>query len=465
MKINKIMSAAALLVGLTAVSQAQTSVYISGSTAFRTQIYAALVDLGLTLSPASSTSPAGNNSEFYSGTVTATTLAGQPILTTGTAFNVFTAFTGSAEAINTLANPQGPGNTSPPYTTSTGAVISYTGGADLGLSDVLASTTQYAAAAANANGGAGLNDVPSFDQNIKGPGGFAVVPFTFATTSYGLAHGITNITAPLVNQLYSAGTVPLSFFSGINTDSNTPVYAVGRTNDSGTRYTMQLVGANGNGGLNTTFPSSNMPWVIAPTMTAIRPDLPPGIQSIKFATGGTNWVAVGNDGYASGGNIAKVLSASPTTPATNAAAIGYVSWSDAQGNMTSGNGGPISFEGVNPTTVNSGWVPGTTPWNTNAVENGATNTGAMSICMKIPTSPAEAPLITSRRLGEWRSARNPQRVFAPDRILGKRTPCLSWFRWRSHQSQLRVRSEIEVPKPGILTWVRIRKGPHLFLGK
>jgi hypothetical protein len=369
MKINKIIGATALLVGLTAVSQAQTSIYISGSTAFRTQIYAALVDLGLTLSPASSTSPAGNNSEFYSGTVTATTLAGQPILTTGTAFNVFTAFTGSAEGINTLANPQGPGNTSPPYTSSTGSAVAYTSGADLALSDVLASTTQYAAAAANAGGGAGLTEVLSFDANPHGTGGIAVVPFTFATTAYGLSHGVTNISAPQVNQLFSGGTIPLSFFSGNNSDSNTPVYAVGRTNDSGTRYTMQLVGANNNGGLNTTFHLKQYALGYITNSDSNPADLPPGIQAIKFATGGTNWVAVGDDGYASGGNIAKALSASPSTPATNAAAIGYVSWSDAQGSLTSG--GPIFFEGVNPTTVNSGWVNGTTVWNTNAVENGA----------------------------------------------------------------------------------------------
>ena len=370
MKINKLMGATALLVGLTAVSQAQTSIYISGSTSFRAQIYAGLVDLGLTLSAASSTSPAGNNSEFYSGTVTATTLAGQTILTHGETFNIFTAFTGSAEAINTLANPQGPGNTSPPYTTSSGAVISYAGGADLGISDVLASTTQYAAAAANANGGAGLTEVFSFDANPHGTGGFAVDPLTFITTSYGLAHGITNITGPQVNQLLSGGTLPLSFFSLVNTDSNTPVYAVGRSNDASSRIIAQLVGFNNNGGLNTTFPLKEYALGYSTNNDSNPASLPPGVESIKFATGGTNWIAVGNDGYASGSYVSKSISASPSSPATNAAAIGYVSWSDA-GSLTSGKGGPIAFEGVNPTTVTSGWVPGSTVWNTNGVENGA----------------------------------------------------------------------------------------------
>jgi len=364
------MSATALLMGLTAVSEAQTSIYISGSTSFRTQIYAGLVDLGLTLSPASSTSAAGNNSEFYSGTVTATTLAGQSILTHGETFNIFLAFTGGAEAVNTLANPQGPGNTSPPYTTSTGAVISYTGGADLGVSDTLASSTPYAAAAANANGGAGLNEVFSFDVNPRGAGGFAVDPYTFVTTSYGLSHGITNITAPQVNQLLSEGTLPLSYFSYVNTDSNTPVFAVARSNDASVRIIGELVGFSGNGALNTSGPLKEYALGYSTNNDSNPANLPPGVGGKPFATGGTNWVAVGNDGYTSGSYVSKSISASPTSPATNAAAIGYVSWSDAQ-SLTSGKGGPIAFEGVNPTTVSSGWVPGTTVWNTNAVENGA----------------------------------------------------------------------------------------------
>jgi hypothetical protein len=364
MKMTKIMSASAVLLGLTVASQAQTTIYLSGSTAFRTQIYNGLKDLGLTLSTASSTSPAGNNSEFYSGTVTATSFNGQAINETGDSFNIFCAFTGSAEGINTLANPQGPGNTSPPYTSSTGSAVSYTGGADLAMSDVLYSTTQYATAAGNANGGNGLTEAAAYDINPNGPGGMAVVPFAFATTEYALTNGVTNVTDNLVNALLSSGKIDLSFFSGNAGDSNYNVYLVGRTNDSGTRYTAQLVS-----GYNTAAAVKQYALGVAGENDTAG-HYPPGIQTNAFTTvGQTNFVLVGNDGYASGGNIAKVLSAAPVS--SNGIAIGYVSWADITGNMTSGVGGPIAFNGIPATSVNPvNWTT-TSAWNTNALFNGA----------------------------------------------------------------------------------------------
>jgi hypothetical protein len=377
MKINKSMGAAALALAVASSAHAAQNVYITGSTAFRSQIYAALVDLGLTLSTSSSTSTAGNNSEFYSGSITASTLAGQPVLSSGS-FNVYCAFTGSSEGVNAIADPfDATTNSSPPYVNASGTFINQT--ADLGdiaMCDVLQSSTPYANSSQ-------LYDVPSFDQNGKGTGGMAVVPFTFATTGYGLAHGITNVNPFLAYDLWSEGKVPLSFWTGNTSDTPTNVFAVGRTNDSGTRITMQLLANQQTGSLNTANPlkqyalgsSGGSEPGIGVSGT---PPVPNGLGSAPY---GTQWNLVNNDGYASGGNIAKVLGAAPAT-AANGCAIGYVSWSDASSLTAAGggsgggagNGAPLNFAGISPTTVAlTSWTGGAsgTPWNTNAIENGS----------------------------------------------------------------------------------------------
>ncbi len=357
------MSTSAILLGLTVASQAQTTIYISGASSFRSQIYNGLKDLGLTLSTASSTSPTGNNSEFYSGTVTATSFNGQPINETGVSFNIFCAFNGSAEGIEAISLPQGPGNASPPYTSSTGAPVTYAGGADLAESDVLYTTTQWATAASDANSGSGLNEVVAFNANPNGPGGFAVSPYAFAATQYALTNGVTNITDSIVNSLLGAGKTDLSFFSGNAGDSNYNVYLVGRTNDSAPRYIAQLLS-----GYNTAAAVKQYALGVAGENDTAG-HYPPGIQTNAFTTAGqTNFVLVGNDGYTSGGNVAKVISAAPLS--SNGLAVGYLAWSDATASLTSGLGGPISFNGVPSSSVNPLNWTSTSAWNTNALYNG-----------------------------------------------------------------------------------------------
>lgn len=56
-----------------------------------------------------------------------------------------------------------------------------------------------------------------------------------------------NITSQIARQLYSAGSVPLSLFTGNNADANKIVFAIGRNTDAGQRYAAQLEIGHGPG--------------------------------------------------------------------------------------------------------------------------------------------------------------------------------------------------------------------------
>jgi hypothetical protein len=61
------------------------------------------------------------------------------------------------------------------------------------------------------------------------------VPYVFIA-SQGAPAGLNNITIQQASSLWSAGTQPLSFFTGNSTDESTTVYAIGRDTGSGARF-------------------------------------------------------------------------------------------------------------------------------------------------------------------------------------------------------------------------------------
>ncbi|MFN0128989.1 MAG: hypothetical protein ACKV19_20135 [Verrucomicrobiales bacterium] len=65
-----------------------------------------------------------------------------------------------------------------------------------------------------------------------------VVPFQFVANQSAHAHaGMTNMTDQIMNAIYSTSEVPLSFFTGVETDTKR-VLACGRNNGSGSRATV-----------------------------------------------------------------------------------------------------------------------------------------------------------------------------------------------------------------------------------
>jgi hypothetical protein len=327
MKMNKTITALALALGAASAAEAQQPVYITGSTAFRAQVFQALTDMGLTVH-ANATS--GNNNFDFTGTVSNSKIGTITNGSAGQSVQIICAFTGSSEGLNSLIN-----KVSPIYTNTSGAAFSYLNGADLAFCDVSQASTPYA------NAGT-VNEIVSVDGAASSFGaGVAVVPFSWAASAD--ANGkVGNVTPSIVNDIFVNGIEPLSFFDGVAADSSVKVYLTGRTNDSGTRITaQQTVGFD------------------------------PGQQVSQYTVAGTlgappasgTWQSVGNNGYSSGGNVAKALS---VTGAGDA--IGYVAMSDAA-NLKNG-ALPINFEGVSPF-IGSSWTPNVTAWNLTGIENGS----------------------------------------------------------------------------------------------
>jgi hypothetical protein len=189
--------------------------------------------------------------------------------------------------------------------------------------------------------GKSVNELSSVDGVASSFGaGVAVVPFTWAASADAFGQ-VSNVTPYIINDIFVNGTESLNFFNGVAAAASTNVYLTGRTNDSGTRITAQVdVGFD------------------------------PGQPVSQYAVGGVltsvgtgTWEPVGNNGYTSGGNVAKALSVAGAGDA-----IGYVAWSDAA--SLKNNALPISYQGVFPF-IGSPWTANSTPWNFPGLENGA----------------------------------------------------------------------------------------------
>ncbi len=348
MKINKTISAMGCVLGLAAASQADNTVYITGSTAFRAQIFNALTDMGLGVQGGATS---GNNIFTFTGTISAhlPSPSNNVALATGgdSSVTVYCSFTGSSEAINSLGN-----KVSPTYTNYAGAspvAVSYPNGGDLGMCDVAETSTPYPTPA--------VNEIIPPDAAASSYGaGVAIVPFTWAC-SVDASGKIQNVTPYIVNDAYANGTEALSYFTGNPSDANTFVYAVGRTNDSGTRITGLL-----DVGYNTQ--DTVVQWALG--TAGVCPGVGPNSGTIQA---GLTYQNVANDGYVSGGSVVKALNVAGTGDA-----IGYLGWPDA--NSLKNGAVPVLYQGENPTTLSAAptagtWTGGTTTWNIAGVANGS----------------------------------------------------------------------------------------------
>jgi len=384
MKLNKTLMTLALAAGVASAAHAQTqNVYISGSTAFRAQIYNALADLGLTVGNGLTSSA---NQFNFTGTVnnSQTTYTGgsYTTLSGGTSVQIFCAFSGSSEGIYSEINSAQPVPGYLAIGSTTPGTASAPDGADIIFSDVQQASTQYTSTA--------LNELSTADGAASSFGsGVGVVPFTWAVSAAGGGANpkITGISAPETYALFTGGSAPLSFWTGISGDASTSVDLIGRTNDSGTRITAELTAgfpvasydpaqpitqyylathgtANNNANMVTDL--ATLPAAAANNVYLAISAGDAGVNNLTALTGS------GYAGYSSGGNVAKALARGGVSP-TPAYAVGYVAWSDAA--SLSGGALPILYQSENPTSVypitTTSFTPGTTAWNIAGVENGA----------------------------------------------------------------------------------------------
>ena len=212
---SKAIALAVAGLGFATATQAQVTIKLTGSTAFRAETFNSIVALYggnlTTKTPANATT--SSSTVTYVGTI--------PALYGGQTVTLKTAFSGSVEGIVNLVGAANPaGVTQPTYLNADGSTDSVTD-ADFALSDVYQNTTDY-------------NDglYASLDDTQVG-----VVCFAW-TKGVTAPAGISNISHQQAQQLFASGSIAQSFFTGNLADTSS-VYLAGRYKLSGTRLTYQ----------------------------------------------------------------------------------------------------------------------------------------------------------------------------------------------------------------------------------
>jgi hypothetical protein len=199
-------------------ANAQVTIYLSGSTAFRAEVFNSIKALyggSPTITPAGATTSSSKVTYVGNGGNIGTLFGGQTV-------TIKTAFSGSVEGVvNVVGAANPPGVTQPTYLNADNSTDSNTV-ADFVFSDVFQNTTDY-------NDGlyAALDDYQC-----------GVVCFAWTRNVAAASSGITNITHQQAQQLFASGSIAKSFWTG-NLADTTPVYLSGRYKLSGTRLTYQ----------------------------------------------------------------------------------------------------------------------------------------------------------------------------------------------------------------------------------
>ena len=340
------------LIGATTL-HAQTLVYITGSTAYRSATENAILHI-YDATPAVQIA-FQNNSATFQG-------ANQSIFVGnigGVAVNVHTSWSGSEAGIQTVADPAQTVNFLPdstcPTNCSANPGTSVAAGTDahhpdVAMSDTFQSTSQF-------NGifrGVTYAALSEAAGTVAGQGSpVGIVPFKWCASA---GAPFTDITSQLVRALYGTGKLPLALFTGNNADETKPVVALGRNPDSGTRLTS--FAETGFGALHVVKqyqPQDSAGALVKTTAGTIS-------KFVAWPAETINGVPVGifNSGYSSGGDLSKAMRAVTTDPVTitatsypaaNVTRVAYLGTSDADSNLLSGAPPPalgveLSYNGV-----------------------------------------------------------------------------------------------------------------------
>jgi hypothetical protein len=229
-----IKSCAAALLALAAVqaASAQTTIRVTGSTAFRSATIAGIKSLlGSTYdevyqqSSSSTTGSSNSNYTTFIGTYSSSSVIIQ------------CAWTGSAEGIRDVAQGLNQKFIKSSYVVNNtqGTVESASTSAASSDSSVFESGIPEIAMADNTQA-ATVFKTPSLTQTAVG-----IIPFVFVKGQVGASHpsktafdSITNITSQMAKAVYGGGA-PLSFFTGATDSGGTYIYGLGRNPFSGTR--------------------------------------------------------------------------------------------------------------------------------------------------------------------------------------------------------------------------------------
>lgn len=320
------------LSGATSLMANTVDVYITGSTAFRANVYSACTKL-YTSSPIITYGDAVHGGDANDNSSTASwCMSGTPITAltnlSGSTLVIHGLFTGSIQGIQTVeqqvkltfATP-----TTGVYTTNTPTI---------GFSDASSVASPYPASGNYA------------EENV------CVQPFVIAkaVNAGGAITNINNVTWEQMEYSIPQGEIPLSAWTYKSADATNFVHMVERTKDSGTRrcFTQgEYYQFNDPVGVYI-FDATNHIWF-------------PGTNSLDNAAGGYPNGVVGaaglnnanlnwGPGYVGGGDIKNELNIS----APNNLAIALLSLSDSKGVGSSNWSGVISYNGIWPTAAGPG---------------------------------------------------------------------------------------------------------------
>jgi len=351
MKLVKFMTYAAAGLVLVNSSRADTTLHITGSTAFRSATHNAIKHIfsGGSLQYAWVQNLAGNATEsnsaeaFYQGTVTG--VAGTTTIKTH--------WSGSEAGVQSVA-----GGFKVKFLPA-GTTVS-SGGTELAFGtpdtdqvdpDVAMSDTFQASSRFKAGGSTGSGDFATY-RALNGhtatlPTGniVGIVPFKFVASDDAPA-SVSNMTSQIARALFSTGKVPLSMFTGSAADQGVHAFAIGRDIDSGTRLTTlaetglgalavlkQYEPRKGGSRAGTNGTGATGDGIAVDMFTT-------NFWPVETINGVTE--VVGNGGYGSGGTVALVLA---NHTANNQFMISYVGVSDAA-TATSNGAHELTYNGT-----------------------------------------------------------------------------------------------------------------------
>jgi len=314
MKLLKTFAASVLALALVSAASAQTTIRITGSTAFRASVYQSILNI---MAPGfvygySGTSLSGSSEAIFTGNTT----GGNNVI-------IKTSFSGSVGGISTLAKNLtiGPGGT---FTGGGGWLVDSTAQSASGTPSVplvfdSPVTADIAMADCYQKSAPSKFHTPVLQDNTVGVVDFEWV-LTAGTAALGTINTSTNLTNAEITDSLVHGTLTLSQLSGNSGDTES-VQAVGRDSDSGTRIQALACSKNGVGAVLKQY----QPLFNGAT-TPTQPPPAPGTQ----ITGAALWpgytlntiaYAVGDEGYNGGGSLAGAVKVSHSGSAPT-----YANW-------------------------------------------------------------------------------------------------------------------------------------------
>jgi hypothetical protein len=348
MKKTILLSMALGLASAASLTAGTVDIFLTGSTAFRSQVYNAAVKcFNAAPNIYYGDSAHGGAGSGFSSSTAAWVMTGTPItamtnvygvgnLPSSTTLKIHGLFTGSVQGIQTVV--QGVQLVFPKDVGTAGANCTdyVTNTPTIGFSDCASPSTPYNVA-----------NISGFAEESV-----AIQPFVWCVCNADAAKtNILNMSSELAFHGIPTGYLPLSAWTGKNSDTNYNVYVAQRTKDSGTRRVeTALANYSFNDTVNTYIYNTNShSWYAPSSLTSGL--LGDGTVGVVGAAGLNNANLNWGYGYVGGGDLRTALSLA--TGVTNLG-LGMLSLADAKSLGSSNWANVVSLNGFWPTTAGIG---------------------------------------------------------------------------------------------------------------